>query len=790
MYAHRGVTMLRNNFPVSSGQLDVYNNLHTRSYPAHTADVTYRPRDNHSSGRHYSALPTRSRTNEGDYRHGQLEELSFPASRAYTNGLGKPRAGTSDFSLDQFSPHDVGHLDQNQNPPAWYQRATNPHPHHPSGRPVEVLSSRPGYHRHDQRKHSSSPEEDRYYNNNHNNNNNHHNLSLRNHEPTPGHGHFDQQTSPLGSRFYSPHKHTFSDSYHSSFSPEANYMTTHRDVRDDVEPRDVNHRSRDSRETSLEARDSTSTANSIDSSCYKDDVKQEENDVKQEDYDVKYEDTDYSDCSDDQTIIAPSPPRGPPSPSRGPPPSTRRPSYHDNNGQIYEHSSSSSSTSPQLSSPPANLVKPETKSSPSKHESSKSSNSAKTKTGKQTRGAQNLPPCRVCGNKASGLHFGVNTCEACNEFFRRSLKRGASYYCTKNKECQVYGKKRNACSFCRYRRCVEMGMSRDAIKTGRYSHKTRTEYAMEVEEFRQRETHRLEKEKYEVLLADLVKCHDKYVKNSTRVPIEELWEQEKMFLKLHKENRGQEYKYPLDSHLMRDRQILGEKTYEMEDASLVMTDLEMTEKWLRNYINYAKNVPGFKELALSDQASLVRGSWFEFWYLGAFRGYNSDLHVVCYPNGRIFHEDEILQLFGKDYTELSFSLSDRMSTLDVTPEEMVLIKTVCMTFPDRSTLQNREAVEKMHWLLVSCLLHTLETNRPGDSTIFPMIVGKLVELRSLNEVAMKAHKNAIYRDYDTDCPLLSEMVDTKTIYVSSSATAKDDVKPTSPSQGAATTGST
>ena len=24
-----------------------------------------------------------------------------------------------------------------------------------------------------------------------------------------------------------------------------------------------------------------------------------------------------------------------------------------------------------------------------------------------------LPPCKICGGKASGLHYGVNTCEAC-----------------------------------------------------------------------------------------------------------------------------------------------------------------------------------------------------------------------------------------------------------------------------------------------------------------------------------------------------------------------------------------
>lgn len=35
-----------------------------------------------------------------------------------------------------------------------------------------------------------------------------------------------------------------------------------------------------------------------------------------------------------------------------------------------------------------------------------------------------LPPCRVCGEKASGFHYGVNTCEACKVrlvyFFRHS----------------------------------------------------------------------------------------------------------------------------------------------------------------------------------------------------------------------------------------------------------------------------------------------------------------------------------------------------------------------------------
>ena len=27
-----------------------------------------------------------------------------------------------------------------------------------------------------------------------------------------------------------------------------------------------------------------------------------------------------------------------------------------------------------------------------------------------------LPPCRICGEKASGFHYGANTCEACKVY--------------------------------------------------------------------------------------------------------------------------------------------------------------------------------------------------------------------------------------------------------------------------------------------------------------------------------------------------------------------------------------
>lgn len=72
-----------------------------------------------------------------------------------------------------------------------------------------------------------------------------------------------------------------------------------------------------------------------------------------------------------------------------------------------------------------------------------------------------LPPCRVCGRDGSGLHYGVNTCSPCKGFFQRSFVHQHKYVCRGDHRCQLLKSRGSVCSYCRLKKCLEVGMSKD-----------------------------------------------------------------------------------------------------------------------------------------------------------------------------------------------------------------------------------------------------------------------------------------------------------------------------------------
>ncbi|CAF2334477.1 unnamed protein product [Rotaria sp. Silwood2] len=73
--------------------------------------------------------------------------------------------------------------------------------------------------------------------------------------------------------------------------------------------------------------------------------------------------------------------------------------------------------------------------------------------------------CAVCGDRSSGKHYGIYSCDGCSGFFKRSIHRHRHYVCKAQGElkdkCPVDKTHRNQCRSCRLARCFLVNMNKD-----------------------------------------------------------------------------------------------------------------------------------------------------------------------------------------------------------------------------------------------------------------------------------------------------------------------------------------
>lgn len=66
--------------------------------------------------------------------------------------------------------------------------------------------------------------------------------------------------------------------------------------------------------------------------------------------------------------------------------------------------------------------------------------------------------CPVCGDKVSGYHYGLLTCESCKGFFKRTVQNKKVYTCVADRSCHIDKTQRKRCPYCRFQKCLEVGM--------------------------------------------------------------------------------------------------------------------------------------------------------------------------------------------------------------------------------------------------------------------------------------------------------------------------------------------
>ncbi|XP_057683749.1 retinoic acid receptor RXR-beta-A isoform X5 [Corythoichthys intestinalis] len=310
--------------------------------------------------------------------------------------------------------------------------------------------------------------------------------------------------------------------------------------------------------------------------------------------------------------------------------------------------------------------------------------------------------CSICGDRSSGKHYGVYSCEGCKGFFKRTVRKDLTYTCRDNKDCMVDKRQRNRCQYCRYQKCLAMGMKREVAKMNDRS----------VQEERQRNKER----EGEVESTSAV---------NEEMPVEKILEAEMA--------------------VEQKTELHADGTSGGSSPNDPVTNIcQAADKQLFTLVEWAKRIPHFSELPLDDQVILLRAGWNEL-LIASFSHRSitvkdgillaTGLHVHRNSAhsagvGAIFdraHNAEVGAIFDRVLTELVSKMRD----MQMDKTELGCLRAIILFNPDAKGLSNPSEVEMLRERVYASLETYCKQKYPDQQGRFAKLLLRLPALRSI-----------------------------------------------------------
>ncbi|CAO2608944.1 Retinoic acid receptor RXR-beta, partial [Lemmus lemmus] len=299
--------------------------------------------------------------------------------------------------------------------------------------------------------------------------------------------------------------------------------------------------------------------------------------------------------------------------------------------------------------------------------------------------------CAICGDRSSGKHYGVYSCEGCKGFFKRTIRKDLTYSCRDNKDCTVDKRQRNRCQYCRYQKCLATGMKREAVQEERQRGK------------------------------DKDGDGDGAGGAPEEMPVDRILEAE-----LAVEQKS-------------DQGVEGPGGTGGSGSSPndpVTNICQAADKQLFTLVEWAKRIPHFSSLPLDDQVILLRAGWNEL-LIASFSHRSIDvrdgilLATGLHVHRNSAHSAGVGAIFDRSLSRVLTELVSKMRDMRMDKTELGCLRAIILFNPDAKGLSNPSEVEILREKVYASLEAYCKQKYPEQQGRFAKLLLRLPALRSI-----------------------------------------------------------
>ncbi|XP_051022823.1 retinoic acid receptor RXR-alpha isoform X3 [Acomys russatus] len=316
--------------------------------------------------------------------------------------------------------------------------------------------------------------------------------------------------------------------------------------------------------------------------------------------------------------------------------------------------------------------------------------------------------CAICGDRSSGKHYGVYSCEGCKGFFKRTVRKDLTYTCRDNKDCLIDKRQRNRCQYCRYQKCLAMGMKREAVQEERQRGKDRNENEVESTSSAN-EDMPVEK----ILEAELA------VEPKTETYVEA--------------NMGLNPSSHVSLSGGEDLMSCSNKWPVPSTPNDPVTNIcQAADKQLFTLVEWAKRIPHFSELPLDDQVILLRAGWNELLIASFSHRSIAVKDGILLATGLHVHRNSAHSAgVGAIFDRVLTELVSKMRDMQMDKTELGCLRAIVLFNPDSKGLSNPAEVEALREKVYASLEAYCKHKYPEQPGRFAKLLLRLPALRSI-----------------------------------------------------------